>query len=351
MEPADLTQLLDEAVAAQRVLTPETVEDVWEPLRRAAEAGDAAVEAGLEMLQDPAPDVRAVGCQLLAECCNGRETPTKRIADAIIALAASESDGDVQWAIANSLGFTGEPEAVPVLVALAAHEDEDVRYQAAVSLPDVAAGRQDDGVVEALIRLTADPCPDVRNWATFGLGRKLDDDSSRIRDALWARTTDQEHDVREEAACGLARRRDPRALPLIQEFLREDDPHVWVFAAAEALGDMSLLPLLEPFGTEGLERTLAACDPLQRATRLLAAWRFLNLLQEAFDQNHPGRVATLFSERLDTGLILSTGDEDGTIWFASAILDTVADDPEAAVAWVLGHLAAEDRTPPAEDEK
>src|SRR5207253_55901 len=123
--------------------------------------------------------------------------------DALVVLAASEADGEVQWSIASSLGFTREPGAVPVLVALAAHEDEDVRYQATRSLPDVAEGRRDDTVVDALIRLMTDPDPDVRNWATFGLGRKLDDDSTPIREALWARTKDEEHDVWEEAACGL----------------------------------------------------------------------------------------------------------------------------------------------------
>lgn len=56
-----------------------------------------------------------------------------------------------------------QPWAVPVLVALAAHEDEDVRYQAARSLPDVADGRRDDAVVDALIRLIADSDLDVRN--------------------------------------------------------------------------------------------------------------------------------------------------------------------------------------------
>lgn len=68
MEAADLARLIEEAVAAQRVVTPETVETVWEPLRRAAKAGPAAVEAGLGMLHDPDRDVRAAGCDLLAEC-------------------------------------------------------------------------------------------------------------------------------------------------------------------------------------------------------------------------------------------------------------------------------------------
>jgi len=349
VDHGELIRLIEEAVAARRVLTPETTDSVWEPLRRAADAGPAAVEAGLGMLHDADRDVRAVGCELLAECCNGREAPTEQIAGALIELGAHETDGEVHWSLASALGFTADPAAVPTLVALASHEDEDVRYQAARSLPNVAGDRRDDRVVDTLIKLTTDPDPDVRNWATYGLGRQLEDDSTRIREALWAATTDPEHDVWEEAACGLARRRDRRALPLIRKLLGEDDPHVWVFDAAEALGDPTLPPLLEPFGREGLERVFAACDPEQQAARFRAAQAFLDLLQKAFDEHGLERVATLSSGRLDTGLTLSIGDDDGVIWSASAILDGADNDPAEAVKWVLGHLPGERPVPSAED--
>jgi hypothetical protein len=116
---------------------------------------------------------------------------------------------------------------------------------------------------------------------------------------------------------------------------------VWVFDAAEALGDPSLLPLLEPFGTDGLEKVFAACDPEQQAARFGAAQAFLEVLQRAFDERFPGRVAALSSGRLDTGLILSIGDDDDTIWAASTILDDADNNPEDAAAWVLDQLTDE----------
>jgi HEAT repeat protein len=293
VDDLELARLIEEAVGARRIVTPETVETVDKPLRMAAEAGAAAIEMGLQMLQDPDRDVRAVGCELLAECCHGRKAPTRRIVEALVDLAAGESDGEVHWSLAQALGSTGEPAAIPALVALAGHGDEDVRFQVACALPGVADGRRDDVVVETLIRLMADQDPAVRNWATFGLGRKLDDDSSRIREALWAATEDSTHDVREEAACGLARRRDRRALPIIRDLLTEEEPHVWVFEAAEALADPSLLPLLEPFGRDGLESAFAACDPKEQAARFDAAQAFLEQLQKAFDEHSGPRRRAL----------------------------------------------------------
>jgi hypothetical protein len=52
--------LIEEAVAAQRLVTPETTEAVWEPLRRAADAGAVAIEAGLQLLHDADRDVCAL---------------------------------------------------------------------------------------------------------------------------------------------------------------------------------------------------------------------------------------------------------------------------------------------------
>ena len=71
MDSVELALLIEKAIAAQRVVSPETVDAVCEPLHQAATAGAAAVEAGLRMLGHSDRDLRVVGCELLAHCCSG----------------------------------------------------------------------------------------------------------------------------------------------------------------------------------------------------------------------------------------------------------------------------------------
>jgi HEAT repeat protein len=70
-------------------------------------------------------------------------------------------------------------------------------------------------VAQALIRLTNDDSSDVRDDAVFGLGSILDLDTAEIRDALRARLFDSDLDTRLEALVGLAERRDPTVLALL----------------------------------------------------------------------------------------------------------------------------------------
>lgn len=68
-----------------------------------------------------------------------------------------------------------------------------------------------------LITLSVDPEPQVRDWATFGLGRETDRDFPRLRDALAGRLGDDDPDTLAEAIHGLAVRGDERAIqPLLR---------------------------------------------------------------------------------------------------------------------------------------
>jgi HEAT repeat protein len=88
------------------------------------------------------------------------------------------------------------------------HPDADVRFAVAFALPSLDL---DDEGLAALRKLSADPDADVRSWATFGLAGS---DEATI-DALVARAYDPDEDTRAEGIGGLARRRDPRAVALV----------------------------------------------------------------------------------------------------------------------------------------
>ena len=90
---------------------------------------------------------------------------------------------------------------------------------------------------QTLIDLMEDQADEVRDWATFGLGTLSDVDGPEVREALRKRLDDSFGEARDEAICGLARRRETLALQILLERLESGS---WVqgdeYAAVEALG-------------------------------------------------------------------------------------------------------------------
>ena len=83
----------------------------------------------------------------------------------------------------------------------------------------------------------ADRDPDVRNWATFGIGQQSDVDTDQIRAALAVALSDDDADVRYEGIIGRGRRRDSRAVPYLKLLLHEDPNDIFARqATAKVLG-------------------------------------------------------------------------------------------------------------------
>ncbi|WP_330297236.1 HEAT repeat domain-containing protein [Streptomyces sp. NBC_00503] len=235
---------------------------------RAGGEGARALQVGLGLIRSGDPVERELGCRLLGDASDQNDECRAETAGALVALAEREGEAEVLAALARAVERTYDPRAVPVLVVLAGHPDAEVRRQVACSFPGVLTGSPDGPDVDALITLTRDQDPEVRNWATFTLGSQSEADGPAIRDALRERTTDGNADVREEGIHGLARRRDPRAIPLMVELLgNPEGARVLTFGAAEAMGAPELLPALLEYEPEGIGVAAAveACDPARRA--------------------------------------------------------------------------------------
>ena len=82
-----------------------------------------------------------------------------------------------------------------------------------------------DAALDALIELSADPEPGVRDWATFALGTLAPQDTPALRDALAARLDDPDDDTRLEAVHGLALRGDAARVEPALDLLGEVGPH------------------------------------------------------------------------------------------------------------------------------
>lgn len=162
---------------------------------------------------------------------------------------------------------------VTAWTAQAAGPDPQNRADAAFGLADAATGGTDGAAVAALIRLTRDAEPDVREQAVFALGALATVDTPAVREALADRLDDPERDVAEEAVLGLAVRRDARAVSALAGLLDagsgEQGPRLYTLQAAAVLGHEALLPALRRYeaSTPSMAEAAAACDPRRRERR------------------------------------------------------------------------------------
>lgn len=229
--------------------------------------GDAELAHGARLAKAATEAERVAGADILAQLGWEERTHLEDSVAILLTLLDDPSDAVVS-AAAIALGHRHHPRAIQPLVELARHPNPQVRHGVVHGL----TGHEDLAAVAALIELTRDPDRDVRGWATFAIAQCTDRDSPELREALSARTEDQDPEVRGEALIGLARRGDPRALPLVRAELRGEFHGDWAVEAAEILAEPSLGPVLEslhdrlgPEDHDRFERSfrdaLEACKP------------------------------------------------------------------------------------------
>ena len=131
----------------------------------------------------------------------------------------------------TALGYLDRERAALYIVPFQSHDDDRIRLRAAMAL----CGVETQTALDALMRLTEDQDDIVRDWATFGIGRQTKADTPEIRNALAARLGDHDEVVRYEATCGLALKRDRRAVSPLMGMLEANSED---FDLKEAAGTM-----------------------------------------------------------------------------------------------------------------
>jgi HEAT repeat protein len=126
----------------------------------------------------------------------------------LLRLLDEDDEPAVLSSAAIGLGHLRDEHAIDRLAALASHASPDVRRAVVHGL----MGYEDDRAVHALILLSGDSDPAVRDWATFALGVQIERDTPELREALAARLADDDANTRDEAIRGLALRGDERAV-------------------------------------------------------------------------------------------------------------------------------------------
>ena len=169
---------------------------------------------------------------------------------------SKEDDPRVRRYLALALGRMRHPAGVPALLAVvrdpASEQDPETLIHSILALGAIG----DPGAVPELVRLLAHQDAGLRKAAAHALGSF---DTAEARAALTRALEDPVADVRWNAALVLARRREPAAAPVVAQMLdrsqlstvpgltpeQADDAVLQAVAAAAALGDPSLRPLLE----------------------------------------------------------------------------------------------------------
>jgi HEAT repeat protein len=120
----------------------------------------------------------------------------------------------------------------------------------------------DERAERVLLTLMRDGDTSVRDRATFAVGSLSDHDTPRIRAALAERLRDEDRAVANEAALGLARRRDARAIPYIADAVESADTEIEEAADEITSPDMltELLKARDAAGDlVGLKTLIARC--------------------------------------------------------------------------------------------
>jgi HEAT repeat protein len=147
-----------------------------------------------------------------------------------------------------ALAHLHDPRAIAVVSALSTHPASNVRLAVVHAL----IGYEDDQAISRLMGLSGDVDASVRDWATFGLGQMVDADTPAIRDALFSRLADRDADTRDEAAMGLARRKDLRVLPSLVDALTSGNFRSLTLDAAAEIANPSLCQALTAAKGQGL---------------------------------------------------------------------------------------------------
>ena len=211
-------------------------------------------ERAVQLCRSNASAERVAGADIL-----GQLTAFSDEAMKILLTMTEDPDAAVVEAVVHALGQRQDARTIDALAKVAVHDASNVRWAVATALEDLIADERAERVLLALMK---DSDTSVRDRATFAVGSLSDHDTPRIRAALAERLRDEDRAVANEAALGLARRRDARAIPYIASAVESADGEIEEAADEITSPDMltELLKARDAAGDlVGLKTLIARC--------------------------------------------------------------------------------------------
>lgn len=239
-----------------------------------SECSDDVLEVSLQLLDGRSERSRTLGADILGRLVGVEPSSRTVVLEALVSALSVETAAAPTASIVAAMGHVGEPGTLGPIFGLADHPSAEVRLAVAFAVATVSPQPLAPDGRTALIRLSRDNDPEVRDWATFGLGTLSDADGPDVRAALLERTEDASHEARAEALFGLAVRRDPRAVPHLIRALQSPLVGGLEVDAAAAAADPRLLPALWALQNAGgadesrLRRAIDRCSGRERPALL-----------------------------------------------------------------------------------
>lgn len=187
---------------------------------------------------------KIIGIYVLAQLGFDPRFQQDKTVDLYFKLLENEKSPKVISAILSSISHNNEninENQISKLIEYKNHSYSEVRFELTLALSCL----EYNNAINTLIELSNDKDSDIRNWATFGLGRQLETDSESIRKALWNRINDIHFETKSEAIVGLASRKDEKVKDVIIQELENGDYGSLLFEAILTLNDQDFLPLLD----------------------------------------------------------------------------------------------------------
>jgi len=197
----------------------------------------------MELTTSDIPKNRMAGIDILAQLGVPPRPFYKETIDKYFKLLEIEKEPKVIMSILFGIGHNNEnlnKTQIKKLCSLADTANSLIKEGLVASL----LGKNDINAINTLIHFSADKLNYIRDWATFGIGSQIEEDTIEIRNALWKRVNDKHQDTKLEAIAGLAKRKDIRIKEIIERELAEGEYGTLLFEAILDLKDKNFLPLL-----------------------------------------------------------------------------------------------------------
>jgi len=208
------------------------------------ECPDDVLELATGLLNGELERGRTLGADILGRLVGVEPGFRDTVVGSLLTAMSIERASGPKASIVAAIGHLDDPGCLCRVFPLAEDPAAEVRLAVAFTVATISPQPLAPEARTALIGLSRDADPEVRDWATFGLGTLSYADGPDVRAALLARADDANPEARAEALFGLAVRRDPRAVPHLIRALQSPMVGVLEVDAAAAAADPRLLPAL-----------------------------------------------------------------------------------------------------------